>query len=76
VFCAVAEAGESTYLDGECVGAAVGILDAGGVQSLHPLAEPYKIEGVSVASSGELLLVADGDDPSRPAPLLAVSVAL
>ena len=75
LFCAVAEAGESTYLDGDCVGAALGILDAGGVQSLDPLAEPYKIEGVSVAGTGDLLLVADGDHPSEPAPLLAASSA-
>lgn len=76
LFCAVAEAGESTYLDGECVGAALGVLDTGGVQSLYPLAKPYKIEGVSVASDLELLLVADGDDPSEPAPLLTATIAL
>jgi hypothetical protein len=76
VFCAVAEAGESTYLDGECVGAALGILDAGRVARLEPLAEPYKIEGVSVASGRDLLLVADADDRAAPAPLLAASLAL
>lgn len=76
LFCAVAEAGESTYLDGECVGAALGVLDAGGVQGLHHLAEPHKIEGVSLAGGADLLLVADGDDRTRPAPLLAASAAL
>jgi hypothetical protein len=76
LFCAVAEAGESTYFDGACVGAALGVLDERGVKRLEPLAEPYKIEGVSVASSSDLLLVADGDDRATPAPLLAASFAL
>lgn len=74
IFCAVAEAGESTYLDGDCLGAALGVLGPGGVEWTEPLAEPYKIEGVSVASSSELLLVADGDDPLQPAPLLSAAV--
>ena len=76
LFCAVAEAGESTYLDGECLGAALGVLDAGAVSRLEPLAEPHKIEGVSVGDGPDLLLVADGDDRASPAPLLAASLAL
>lgn len=76
LFAAVAEAGESTYLDGECMGAALGVLDAGGVRRLEPLAEPHKVEGVSVASGLDLLLVADADDPAVAAPLLAASLAL
>jgi hypothetical protein len=76
LFCAVAEAGESTYLDGECVGAALGVVDDGEVSRMDPLEEPYKIEGVSVASGGDLLLVADGDDRETPAPLLAAPLSL
>ncbi len=76
LFAAVAEAGESTYLDGECVGAALGVLDDGGVRRLQRLAEPYKVEGVSVANGLDLLLVADADDPAVAAPLLATSPAL
>lgn len=76
LFAAVAEAGESTYLDGECVGAALGVLDAGGVRRLEPLTEPYKVEGVSLAGGLDLLLVADADDAAVAAPLLAASVAL
>jgi uncharacterized protein DUF6910 len=80
LFSAVAEAGESTYLDGECVAAAVGLFEEGAVRMLEPLAEPHKIEGVSVADAVpgrlDLVLVADGDDPAEPAPLLAASVAL
>jgi len=75
LFCSVAEAGESTYLDGECLGAALGVLDAGAVSRLEPLTEPYKIEGVSVGDGPELLLVADGDDRASPAPLLTASLA-
>jgi hypothetical protein len=76
LFAAVAEAVESTYHDGECVGAALGLLDEGRVRRVERLAEPYKVEGVSVASGLDLMLVADGDDPSEPAPLLAASLAL
>jgi hypothetical protein len=76
LFAAVAEAVESTYHDGECVGSALGMLDGGRVRHLERLAEPYKVEGVSVASGLDLLLVADGDDPGEPAPLLAASLAL
>jgi hypothetical protein len=76
LFCAVAEAGESTYLDGECLGAALGMLEAGGVQSLELLTEPHKIEGVSLARQVDLLLVGDADDPAEPAPLLAATISL
>jgi hypothetical protein len=76
LFCAVAEAGESTYLDGECVGAALGVLGAAGVERLEPLAEPHKIEGVSLGGGDDLLLVADGDDPATAAPLLGASLPL
>ncbi len=75
VFSAVAEDSASTYADGLCAGAAVGLLDAAGkVLSLQEVDPPYKVEGVHAEQSGsrvELLLVADADDPSRPAPLLA-----
>jgi hypothetical protein len=76
LFAAVAEAVESTYHDGECVGAALGVLDSTGVRRMEPLAEPHKVEGVSVASGPGLLLVADPDDRAVAAPLLAASLAL
>jgi hypothetical protein len=76
LFAAVAEAVESTYLDGECVGAALGLLDPGGVRRVERLAEPHKVEGVSLTSGPDLLLVADADDPAVAAPLLAASLAL
>jgi hypothetical protein len=76
VCCAIAEAVASTYDDGPCVGAAVGILDPrrGVVERLAHLATPVKVEGVaaSPAPGGglDLLLVADADDPAVAAPLL------
>lgn len=70
-YCAVAEAGGSTYHDGACVGAAIGTLVPG--EKLEgdpvPLSEPHKVEGLADAGEGRLLLVADPDDPSRPSPL-------
>ena len=79
VFTAVAEAGEDTYLDGACVGAGVGVLDAGGnVAHYEPLEPLWKVEGVEAHTGDgggtELLLVADADDPGKPSPLLAATL--
>lgn len=76
VFSAVAEDCPDTYHDGAVVGAALGILDEkGGVEFLEPLEPVLKIEGVhaTLESDGAiaLLLVADADDETHPAPLLA-----
>lgn len=74
LFCAVAEAGESTYHDGDCVGSAIGVLDPGRgtIERVVALEGSPKVEGVTfVSSSSDLLFVADDDDPSTPAPLLA-----
>jgi hypothetical protein len=69
-FTAVAEDVASTYLDGPCVGAAVGIVDParGEVERLEMLTEPLKVEGISQPPDrpGELSLVVDPDDPTRP----------
>lgn len=75
LFCAVAEDTASTYLDGPCVGAALGALEPpAGRPVLKPLPVPHKIEGVSPTAFGdgrlEALLVPDADDPSVAAPLL------
>ena len=76
IFTAVAEAGDSTYHDGECVGAAVGIL--GG--PLFALERPVKVEGVEVARMDDdgidLLLVADDDDPRTRAQLMSARIPL
>ena len=80
-FSAAAEAGASTYHDGPCVGAAVGVVDPGSEPArLVALSEPWKVEGLDVtrASEGtlELLLVADPDDPDRPSPVFAARAPL
>lgn len=79
LFTAVAEGGGSTYEDGDFGGAALGRLDADGrLQWLTPLEGPWKIEGLSVTARDdgglELLMVADADDPTVPAPLLGLSL--
>ena len=76
LFCAVAEDSGSTYDDGPCVGAALGLLDPATheIVALDLLAEPHKIEGAAPAPGGGVFLVADADDPDEPAPLLRTSM--
>ncbi|WEZ85580.1 hypothetical protein P6U16_26530 (plasmid) [Rhizobium sp. 32-5/1] len=80
VFCAVAEDTDDAYLDGPCVGAAIGIVDkTGQLLSLHQLEQPYKVEGISAHLENDtldLLLVTDADDPAISAKLLSASLAL
>jgi hypothetical protein len=80
VFSAVAEAGDSTYHDGECVAAGIGVLDpAGGIERFLPIDPLVKVEGVSARVDGgaiELLLVADPDDPEAASPLMAARLQL
>jgi len=80
VFCAVAEDTADAYVDGHCVGAAVGIANKDGrLFSLHQLEQPYKVEGVSAQTKNEtleLLLVTDADDAAIPAKLLSASFLL
>ncbi len=74
VFSAVAEDTDDAYADGRCAGAALGILDDGGVQALQPLDRPWKVEGVSAqahAGAIDLLLVTDDDDAAIPAGLFS-----
>ena len=80
LFCAVAEDVESTYLDGECVGAGIGALDprSGDIAWFARLREPHKVEGITPDDakprkrSPALLLVADPDADDVPAPLFSV----
>lgn len=75
LFTAVAENTDDSYRDGECVGAAIGLIDENrqlqGIWSVEPV---HKIEGISVqkVADGRLqvLLVTDADDPQVPALLL------
>jgi hypothetical protein len=75
MFTAVAEDSESSYEDGPCAGAAVGMADRDGhVRFLQPLDANHKVEGIDAQVEGvviRLLLVTDADDENTPACLLS-----
>jgi hypothetical protein len=74
LFTAVAEGGDDTYHDGQCVGSGIGMLDAAGELAGFDRLDPgFKVEGVEAHHDGSetvVLLVADADDPSSPSVLL------
>jgi hypothetical protein len=74
VFSATAEDTPDSYADGVCVGSAVGEVGADGtIRRLHPLAAPFKVEGIAAvvnAAGVTLLMVTDADDRAVPATLL------
>ena len=78
VFTAVAEATEDSYADGDCVGAAIGIVGADDrLCALWQLEPALKVEGIEarVSSNGlELTVVTDADRASVPAQLLTVTL--
>ncbi len=72
-FTASAEATDSSYLDGACVGSVLGRLDAQlNIIALSRLAPVVKIEGLTFQVDGRPLLVADADDPAIAAPLFTL----
>ena len=72
-FTATAEATDSSYLDGACVGSVLGRLDAQlSIVELNRLTPVVKIEGLAFQADGRPLLVADADDPSIAAPLFTL----
>lgn len=78
VFTAIAEAADSSYDDGPCRGAAIGVIDvAGALRFLERVDPGYKIEGVSARVDGtrlRLQLVTDADDANAPAQLLSAQI--
>lgn len=74
VFTAAAENTDNSYLDGECVGAAIGLIDAQRqLRWLKPVQPVYKLEGISAKQIDQQLrvyLVSDADNPEIPAQLL------
>ena len=78
LYTAVAENTDDSYRDGACLGAVIGVASLDGtVKWQQPLAQPHKVEGVSVRVEGEslqVLLVTDADDPSVPALLLSAQI--
>ena len=79
VFSAVAENAADTYQDGPCMAAAIGIMDGlGNIEVLEALQPTFKVEGIHVASEGEMievLLVTDADDPAIPGNVLRASIS-
>ena len=77
LFSATAEATTSTYEDGPCVGSALGVIStSGAVVDLVAVTPLVKIEGLWATTAGpalDLLLVADPDDRSARAPLMAAT---
>jgi hypothetical protein len=82
VFSAAAEATQDSYLDGKCVGSAIGIVDASGrLQSLRRLEGTWKVEGIAATLRAddealELTLVTDADDRDQAASCLTLSAPL
>lgn len=78
VFCAVAEDTRNTFLDGECIAAAIGILGKEGhLRFWQHLDQPRKIEGIDARYKDQrldLLLVTDPDDANVAATLLACTI--
>lgn len=78
VFTAVAEATEDSYADGDCVGAAIGIIDSDDqLRALWQLEPQLKVEGIEARLMGkglELTVVTDADRASVPAQLLTVTL--
>lgn len=72
-FSATAEATDSSYLDGACVGSVLGRLDTDlTIAELMRLSPVVKIEGLAFQADGRPLLVADADDPTIAAPLFTL----
>ncbi|TIH10193.1 DUF6929 family protein [Pseudomonas leptonychotis] len=72
-FSATAEATESSYLDGACVGSVLGCLDEHlAIVELTLLRPAVKIEGLAFQADGRPLLVADADDPAVASPLFTL----
>lgn len=78
VFSAVAENTDDNYLDGPCLGAAIGIIGTDGhVETTLRLEPTEKVEGIHATVEGDrirLLLVTDADDASVPAKLLTAEI--
>lgn len=79
-FVAIAEDTDDNYLDGPCVGAAIGIIDVHGqVRHMERLLGAPKVEGIHAELVGQMLqlwLVTDADDENTPAQLLVGEICV
>lgn len=78
IFTASAENTSDSYLDGQCMGSAIGVINRkGDLVLLDAVDKTVKLEGIEAnkTSSGiELLLVTDADDAARPAQLYSANL--
>lgn len=78
IFTASAENTSDSYLDGQCMGSSVGLINrAGDLVLLEPIDKTVKLEGIEadrLGNSVELLLVTDADDAAQPAQLYSASL--
>ncbi len=78
IFTAAAENTSDAYLDGACLGSAIGIINsAGELHSIHSIDKVVKVEGVQakiVANKIHLLLVTDADDATTAAQLYSAKL--
>lgn len=78
VFTAAAENTSDAYLDGACMGSAIGIISSDGkLQSIKATDQVVKLEGVEASvidNNVHLLLVTDADDETVPAQLYSAEL--
>lgn len=75
LFSAVAENTFDSYRDGACLGTLIGLVERDGqIRRLAELEGRWKVEGIALDATGELLLVTDADDSATAASLLRLSV--
>ncbi len=78
IFTASAENTSDSYLDGTCMGSAIGMLNSkGDLSLLEPINKKVKLEGVEATDNDktiQILLVTDADDATRPAQLYSASI--
>ncbi len=78
IFTASAENTSDSYLDGQCMGSAIGVISrVGDLVLLEPIDKTVKLEGIEAKRLGhnvELLMVTDADDAAQPAQLYSASL--
>jgi hypothetical protein len=80
VFAAIAEDTKDSYADGQCAGAAIGLIDFNGnLVFVRRVQQRAKVEGIAAQLQGtqaDLLLVTDDDDAAIPASLYKAKLDL
>ncbi|MES2824860.1 MAG: hypothetical protein V4732_14745 [Pseudomonadota bacterium] len=78
IFTAAAENTSDAYLDGACLGSAIGIINSNGeLHSMHSVDKVVKLEGVQakiISNRIHLLLITDADDETTAAQLYSAEL--